>query len=122
MLTRRKALSILGTAGVGTAVFQRALAAQAGDGPITHEMVAGAEWVAGIKLTDAQRQTAVNVLKWAREKAERVRAIEVDNSLLPGLNFAPRASPASLPDPRGYEAAKASEPVEAPILRPDSDE
>jgi hypothetical protein len=85
-------------------------------------MVANAEWVSGITLTDAQRETAVNVLKWAREKAERVRAVELDNSLLPGLNFAPLASPASLPDPRGYEAVKASAPVEAPVLRPDSDE
>src|SRR6266850_4269731 len=105
MLTRRRALSILGTAGIGTAVFQRTMAAYAADEPVTREMVADAEWVSGIKLTDAQRETAVNVLKWAREKAERVRAIELDNSQLPALNFTPLASPAALPDPRGYEVA-----------------
>jgi hypothetical protein len=52
MLTRRNTLSILGTAGIGTAVFQRALVAKTGDGPVTREMIADAEWVAGIKLTE----------------------------------------------------------------------
>jgi Asp-tRNA(Asn)/Glu-tRNA(Gln) amidotransferase A subunit family amidase len=122
MLNRRSALSILGTAGIGTAVFQRALAAKADEGLVSSEMVADAEWVAGIQLTDAQRETVVNVLKWAREKAERVRAIEVDNSLLPGLNFVPLAAPAALPDPRGYEAVSMPEPSSDPVSRPDSDE
>src|SRR5262245_56968045 len=122
MLTRRQTLSILGSAGIGTAVFQRALAAKAGDGPVTREMIADVEWVAVIKLTDAQRETAVNVLKWAREKAERVRAVEIDNSLLPGLNFTPLASPASLPDARGYAAVKLPGLTHVQISRPDSDE
>jgi Asp-tRNA(Asn)/Glu-tRNA(Gln) amidotransferase A subunit family amidase len=122
MLNRRSALSILGTAGIGTAVFQRALAAQAGDGPVTREMVADAEWVAGIKLTDAQRETAVNALKWAREDAKRVRSIELDNSLLPGLSFVPFASPAARPDPRGYEVVNSPEPAYDRVSRPDSDE
>ena len=121
MLTRRRALSILGAAGIGTAVFQRALAVQAAEGTITREMVANAEWVSGITLTDAQRETAVNVLKWAKEKAERVRAVELENSQLPALNFTPLASPASLPDPRGYQVTKSPEPAEA-AFRPDSDE
>jgi Asp-tRNA(Asn)/Glu-tRNA(Gln) amidotransferase A subunit family amidase len=121
MLTRRRALSILGAAGIGTSVFQRALAVQAAEGTITREMVANAEWVSGIKLTDAQRETAVNVLKWAREKAERVRAVELDNSQFPALNFTPLASPASLPDPRGYEVTKWPELAEA-AFRPDSDD
>ena len=53
MMNRRRALEVLGNAGIGTAVFQRALAAKADGGPISREMVADAEWVAGIKLTDA---------------------------------------------------------------------
>src|SRR4051812_11608436 len=85
MIDRRTALTVLGTAGIGTVLFQRALAANLGNGPITLEMITDAEWVAGIKLTDAQRQTAVNALTWAREETTRVRAIEIDNSLLPGL-------------------------------------
>ena len=127
MLSRRSALAILGSAGIGTAVFQRALAATAGDGAVSPRMVSDAEWVAGIKLTDPQREAVVNAFKFAREDLGHVRPIEVDNSLLPGLRFAPLASPASLPDPRGYEIkgspaqgteARASDPDS----RPDSDE
>ena len=76
MLTRRNALAILGTVGIGTAVFQRALAAAAADGPVTREMVANAEWVSGIKLTDAQRETAVNVLSGRRDSNPRHPAWE----------------------------------------------
>lgn len=122
MLTRREALSLLGAAGIGTAVFQRALAADAVDGPVTLEMIADAEWVSGITLTEAQRQAAVNVLKWAREKAQRVRAIELENSQLPGLNFVPLASSAALPDSRGYETVTVSEPADASASRSVSDE
>jgi hypothetical protein len=121
MINRRRALAVLGNAGIGTTVFQRALAAKADDGPISRQMVADAEWVAGIKLTDAQREAAVNALKRAREDAEHFRPIELDNSLLPGLRFAPLASPASLPDPRGYEVVKSPEPAYDRISRPDSD-
>ena len=56
MLTRRRALAILGAAGIGTGVFQRALAEKAAEGPISPEKVADAEWVAGITLTPAQRE------------------------------------------------------------------
>ena len=42
MLTRRRALAILGAAGIGTGVFQRALAQKAAEGPISPEMVADA--------------------------------------------------------------------------------
>jgi hypothetical protein len=45
-------------------------------------MVADAEWVAGIKLTDPQREAVVKAFKWAPEDLKHVRAIELDNSLL----------------------------------------
>jgi hypothetical protein len=81
----------------------------------------------GIKLTDPQREAVVNAFKFAREDLGHVRPIEVDNSLLPGLRFAPLTSPASLPDPRGYEIttspAQGTEArVADPDSRPDSDE
>ena len=122
MLSRRSALAVLGTAGIGTAVFQRALAATAGGGPVSPQMVADAEWVAGIKLTEPQREAVVNAFKFAREDLEHVRPIELDNSLLPGLRFVPFASPASLPDPRGYEVKTSPAPGSDPLSRPDSDE
>jgi Asp-tRNA(Asn)/Glu-tRNA(Gln) amidotransferase A subunit family amidase len=127
MLTRRSALAVLGTAGIGTAVFQRALAAAVEEGPVSTQMVADAEWVAGIKLTDSQREAVVNVFKTAREDLAHVRPIELDNSLLPGLRFVPLASPAALPDPRGYDVqaslTRGSETQDSQSpSRPDSDE
>src|SRR6516225_6742988 len=122
MLSRRSALALLGKAGIGTAVFQRALAATAGGGPVTPQMVADAEWVAGIKLTEPQREAVVNAFKFAREDMEHVRPIELENSLLPGLRFVPFASPAALPDPRGFEVKASPAPNPERISRPDCDE
>lgn len=122
MLSRRSALEVLGTAGIGTAVFQRALAATAGGGPVTPQMVVDAEWVAGIKLTEPQREAVVNAFKFAHEDMEHVRPIQLENSLLPGLRFVPFASPAALPDPRGYQAKPPPCPGSGPLSRPNSDE
>lgn len=122
MLSRRSVLSILAGTGVGTTVFQRALAATAESGPVSPQMVADAEWVAGITLTDPQREAVVNALQWWREGLELVRAIEFDNSLLPGLRFVPLASPAALPDPRGYKVQPSPSPVSEPLSQPESDE
>ena len=113
MLTRRRALAILGAAGIGTGVFQRALAAKVGDRPVSPEMIADAEWVAGIKLTPAQREAAANHLNKYRESTKRIRAIELDNSQRPGLVFTPLTSPASRPDPRGYQVVASPMPVSA---------
>ncbi len=122
MIDRRIVLKVLGTTGIGTAVFQRALAANAEQGPVSRQMVAEAEWVAGIKLTDPQREAVVNAFKSARKDLEHLRPIELDNSLLPGLRFVPFASPASLPDARGYLAKTSPAPSPDPLSRPGSDE
>ena len=122
MLNRRSALAILAGAGVGTAVFQRALAAKAEDGPVSLQMVAEAEWVAGIKLNEPQREALVNALNESRDDLEHIRALEFDNALLPGLQFVPLATPAVRPDPRGYEVRPAPAPRRDPPSRPKSDE
>ena len=69
-----------------------------------------------------QRETVVNAFKFAREDLEHVRPIKLDNSLLLGLRFAPFASPASLPDPRGYEVNASRPPGSDPLSRPDADQ
>lgn len=128
MLSRRSALVVLGSAGIGTAVFQRALAAAAEVAPVSSQMVAEAEWVAGIQLTSAQREAVVNVFQnLARADVDKVRAIELDNSMQPALRFVPLASPAALPDPRGYEVKTdttpdSAAPSPASLPRPGSDE
>jgi Asp-tRNA(Asn)/Glu-tRNA(Gln) amidotransferase A subunit family amidase len=122
MLTRRSVLGVLGSAGIGTVVFQRALAAKAGDGPVSPQMVAEAEWIAGIKLTAAQREAAAKHLNQYRESTKRVREIPLDNSQHPGLVFRPLTSAASQPDPRGYQLVTSSQPDAHVVTRPDSDE
>jgi Asp-tRNA(Asn)/Glu-tRNA(Gln) amidotransferase A subunit family amidase len=121
MLTRRRALAVLGTAGIGTAVFRRALAAKAVEQPFTPQMVAEAEWVAGITLTPAQREAAVKSLNKFRAPMKRVRTIELDNAQRPGLLFRPLTTPASQPDPRGYQVMPPSKPAEV-ASRPATDE
>src|ERR1041384_7651044 len=81
-----------------------------------------AEWVAGIKLTDPQREAVVNAFKFARADLEHLRPVELDNALRPGLRFVPLTSSASLPDPRGYVVKTPLDPSPDPLSRPDSDE
>jgi Asp-tRNA(Asn)/Glu-tRNA(Gln) amidotransferase A subunit family amidase len=122
MITRRRALAILGGAGIGTAVFQRALAAKAAAGPISPEMVADAEWIAGITLTPAQREAAVRSLNRYRESLKRIRAIDLDNSQRSALIFRPLADPGSQPDPRGYQAVAPAKSVSRAVAHFGSDE
>jgi hypothetical protein len=111
MLTRRRALAILGATGIGNGVFQWALAAKAADAPVSPEMVADAEWVAGIKRIPGQREAAANHLNEYRESTKRIRAIELDNSPRPGIVLTLLTSPASRPDPRGYQVVASPMPV-----------
>lgn len=121
MINRRRALKVLGFTGIGTAVFQRALAAKSDDGPVTPQMVSEAEWVAGITLTPAQREAAVKCLNKFAEPMKRVRAIELDNSQPPGLLFKPLTTPGSEPNRRGYRVLPPSKPAEV-ATRPAADE
>jgi Asp-tRNA(Asn)/Glu-tRNA(Gln) amidotransferase A subunit family amidase len=122
MLTRRRALKFLGAAGIGTGVFQRALAAKAVDGPISPQMVEEAEWIAGIELTAAQREAAARQLNKYRKSLKRIRAIDLDNSRQSGLNFRPLTGPNSLPDPRGYQVVTSPKPIPGATAGPRSDE
>jgi hypothetical protein len=69
-----------------------------------------------------QWKAAAEKLNAEREKARRVRLIELDNSQLPGLVFSPLASPASRPDLRGYEVVASPNSDSQAVSRPDSDE
>lgn len=123
MLTRRRAISLLGAAGIGTVAFQRALAVTAdGNGLVTPKMVANAEWVAGITLSDEQRQAAAEVLNSNHEGLPKLRAVKLDYDLAPPFVFTPLSSPASAPDQRGYRRAKLAGLPGASGPRPTNDE
>ncbi|HEY1379281.1 MAG TPA: amidase [Gemmataceae bacterium] len=118
--TRRQLLQSLAAAGVGSAVFQRALAADAEEaGAVTEEMIKQAEWIAGISLPDAERKTLVKSLTQLLRDIRAVRAAAVPYDVPPALVFdpAPWLPPASGPVHRDVEPISAAAPK-----KPDSDD
>lgn len=98
LVNRRRLLTWLGAAGVGTIVFQKALAAQVEDkGKITNEMVAQAEWIAGIELSETQRaETAAGLQKLMRE-LDALRDVDVGYDTWPALSFRVKINAKELP-------------------------
>ena len=87
-ITRRGALAALAGLGLGTAVFQRALAAQAQEaGKVTPEMVQEAEWIAGITLTDEERKAAAGAVQREQQKLDALRKVAITNAVPPAITF-----------------------------------
>jgi len=88
--TRRHLLKVLAGLGIGTTVFQRALAAEA-DKPVavTPEMIQQAEWIAGLKLSEAERKALVGALTRSQRRFEALRAVKLPNAVPPALAFNP---------------------------------
>jgi len=119
--TRRSALKILTTLGVGTATFRRALAVQAeqaGASEVSVEMVKQAEWVAGLDLTDAEREATARSLQRSLKSFRALRRVELGYDVPPALAFNP--APA-LPPSLNVTRNQAS-PIESNApKRPESD-
>src|SRR5262249_52748176 len=93
--TRRQLLHTLAALGVGPAVFQRALAAQAEKAAtVTPEMVQQAEWIAGITLSEEDRKAAARSLTQVLRDFDTMRGVKLDNSVPPALCFFPAVGPA----------------------------
>jgi Asp-tRNA(Asn)/Glu-tRNA(Gln) amidotransferase A subunit family amidase len=103
--TRREVLQALGALGIGSAVFQRAVAAQVQSGAaVTPEMIQQAEWIAGLKLSDSERQAAAGAVQRSVRQFEQMRAVPLDNSVPPALVFNPVPGQTSDPRPTGTVA------------------
>src|SRR6516164_3637339 len=88
--TRRRLLQVLAGLGVGPAVFQRALAAEAEKAPaVTPEMVAQAEWIAGLTLAEADRKALAGSLTRTLQTFQTLRAIPLTNDVPPAVVFNP---------------------------------
>jgi Asp-tRNA(Asn)/Glu-tRNA(Gln) amidotransferase A subunit family amidase len=88
--TRRFVLGVLAGLGVGSATFQRSLAAQAEKAAtITPEMIAQAEWIAGIKLSEEDRKAVAIGLNRTVKDLEVLRAVKLPNDVPPALAFVP---------------------------------
>lgn len=87
---RRDLLKWVGGLGVGSAVFQRALALEIGKaGTITVPMIQQAEWISGIPLTEAEREKLVGNLQESLNDFKLLRAVELPNSVPPAITFNP---------------------------------
>ncbi len=118
---RRRVLKLLSGIGVGGSVFRRALAAQVESaGAVTAEMIEQAEWISGVSLAAEDRERAARDLTRALAGFEKLRAVKLDNSIAPALQFnpAPRAVAAEVNEGRGLARFAESPAVE----RPESDD
>lgn len=115
---RRRVLKALVAAGAGSAVFGRALVALAADKPaVTSEMIRQAEWIAGLKLTDPQREMMLEGINETLADYAKLRSVAVDNAVPPALRFDPTAGE---PEPSGTPPRRAARPGEAAATRPAS--
>jgi hypothetical protein len=87
-LTRRHVLGLLAGLGVGTATFQRALAAEAGTTvEITPDVVRQAEWIAGIELAEDDRKAVTEAVKRDQQKLDELLKAPVGYEVPPALVF-----------------------------------
>ena len=92
---RRDLLQGLAALGVGSAVFQRAVAATVEDAPaprlktVTPRMVEEAEWVAGIALTEADRKAVAAWLTRNLAASVAAHAVPLPNDVPPAFHFDP---------------------------------
>ncbi|MEL7265283.1 MAG: amidase [Planctomycetota bacterium] len=111
-MNRRNLLKSIAALGIGSLAFQRSLAAQAAEQQqITPEMIAQAQWVAGIELTDEERKTMLRNLRGNLVNANRLREVEVDYNVPPCLHFQPSLPRSADASDRRDDGATAGEVV-----------
>jgi len=116
IVSRRRILATLGTLGLASSPLTRALAVQISEqGGVTREMIAQAEWIAGIELTDEQRDQLAKDLQKNLSDQAKLRAIACDADVPPSVVFRPDffAEPDEL---QRMAPAKASAPTARNIV------
>ncbi len=104
--------------GIGTIPFQRAVATAAAGQPaekITAEMVKNAEWIAGITLSDKERDAVASRLNSAQGQLAAIRKSEIGYDIAPAVHFTPTPNEPQRQAPRGNVApTKLPEEVKKP--------
>lgn len=100
--SRRQLMKSLAALGIGSTVFQRAVVAQVPKETtaVTVEMIEKAEWITGLKLTDAERRALVRNLNNGLRSFERNRKVTLTNDVPPAFAFIP-SSALTKAEPRG---------------------
>jgi Asp-tRNA(Asn)/Glu-tRNA(Gln) amidotransferase A subunit family amidase len=116
-------ISALAASGIGTLAFQRALAVEASKNlPVSAQMIADAEWVAGITLSDEQRRRAAKTLNDQRKRLEQLRKVSLDYSIVPPFVFSPLVTPESAPYAVSAEIGEKEASQQIEPVTPTSDE
>ena len=101
-LARREMLASLAALGIGGAVFQRALAAQADAAEkVTPEMVKEAEWISGIELSEEDRKSTASHVQRTMSRLARMRDVPVGYDVAPATVLMASASVPRGSTPRG---------------------
>lgn len=85
--TRRKILKVISAAGVGSAVFGRALSAQVAE--VTEEMIRQAEWITGMEFSDQERELMLRRMRGRLDRSAELREVPLDPEVPPALAFDP---------------------------------
>ena len=89
-ISRRDALTVLGGLGIGTAAFQQALAAQAAKSKgVTAAVIKESEQIAGITLSDADRERVARSMNRSLRDYASLRKLKLDNGVSPAVTFDP---------------------------------
>jgi Asp-tRNA(Asn)/Glu-tRNA(Gln) amidotransferase A subunit family amidase len=110
--TRRQFAKLLAGLGIGSAVFQRALAIQiTGLAIVTPEMIRQAEWVAGMTLKEEDRKALVNATNQSVRSYQALRAVHLPNDVPLALTFHPDCGPVGSKNPERVSCEIASQPA-----------
>lgn len=115
-MDRRQALRILSGIGIGSVAFQRSVAAMIAAGQnVDAAAIAQAEWVAGIELSDAEREEVAQAVERNRAQREPLRELTLGPDVAPAFSFHVQGSELSASEPPKRAARPASaEPLERP--------
>jgi Asp-tRNA(Asn)/Glu-tRNA(Gln) amidotransferase A subunit family amidase len=96
-MDRRTFMAYFSAIGLGGTTLPTILWQQAQDGPITKEILAGAEVVAGLEFDDEERELMLDGLNRNLGRLEQLRGLPVPNSVPPALSFDPLLPGRTLP-------------------------
>jgi len=124
-LDRRRFLGVCAGLGLAGTALPDLLWAQVRDGaPVTRETLAAAESLAGLEFTDDERDLMLSGLEELRQDYQRIREVELANSVPPALRFDPEVPgslsrvPVSPRRPTGHRPAALPEDEEAIAFLP----
>lgn len=88
--SRRRMLGMLMGLGVGNTVMCRALAEEATKkATVNTAMIQSAEWIAGIELSEVDRQQVAETMERALDEFKQLRTVDVGYSVAPSVVFLP---------------------------------